>query len=58
MIHCHITFTTSPCKSGDIIPEKVDLIGNRKLPIQDEYIDKYLAEKDMDLKAKLDAEYA
>ena len=38
----------------DIIPEKVDLINRRKSPIQDEYIEKYLAEKDLDLTATLD----
>ena len=38
----------------DIIPEKVDLINNRKSPIQDEYIEKYLAEKDLNLTATLD----
>lgn len=42
----------------DIIPEKVDLINNRKSPIQDDYIEKYLAEKDLDLIATLDAESA
>ena len=42
----------------DIIPEKVDLINHRKSPIQDDYIEKYLAEKDLDLEATLDAEYA
>lgn len=42
----------------DIIPEKVDLINQRKSPIQDEYIEKYLAEKDLDLTATLDAEAA
>lgn len=42
----------------DIIPEKVDLINNRKSPIQDEYIEKYLAEKELDLTATLDAELA
>ena len=42
----------------DIIPEKVDLINLRKSPIQDEYIEKYLAEKDLDLTATLDAEAA
>lgn len=42
----------------DIIPEKVELINNRKSPIQDEYIEKYLAEKDLDLTATLDAELA
>ena len=40
----------------DIIPEKVDLINNRKSPIQDEYIEKYLAEKELDLTATLDGE--
>ncbi len=39
----------------DIIPEKVELINNRKSPIQDDYIEKYLAEKELDLTATLDA---
>lgn len=38
----------------DVIPEKVELINKRKSPIQDEYIEKYLAEKDLDLTATLD----
>ena len=38
----------------DVIPEKVNLINSRKSPIQDEYIEKYLAEKDLDLRATLD----
>ena len=42
----------------DIVPEKVDLINNRKSPIQDEYIEKYLAEKLLNLTATLDAEAA
>ena len=42
----------------DIIPEKVDLINQKKSPIQDEYIEKYLAEKDLNLVATLDAEAA
>lgn len=42
----------------DIIPEKVELINNRKSPIQDEYIEKYFAEKDLDLTATLDAKEA
>lgn len=42
----------------DIIPEKVELINQRKSPIQDEYIEKYLAEKGLDLTATLDAELA
>jgi UDPglucose 6-dehydrogenase len=42
----------------DIIPEKVELINKRQSPIQDEYIEKYLAEKDLDLTATLDAELA
>lgn len=42
----------------DIIPEKVNLINNRKSPIQDDYIEKYLAEKDLHLTATLDAEKA
>lgn len=42
----------------DIVPEKVELINNRKSPIQDEYIEKYLAEKELDLTATLDAKLA
>ena len=42
----------------DIIPEKVEMINNRKSPIQDEYIEEYLAEKELDLTATLDAETA
>lgn len=42
----------------DIIPEKVELINQRRSPIQDEYIEKYLAEKELDLTATLDAEKA
>ena len=42
----------------DIIPEKVEKINNRISPIQDEYIEKYLAEKELDLTATLDAEMA
>ena len=42
----------------DIIPEKVELINNRKSPIQDDYIEKYLAEKDLSLTATLDAKTA
>ena len=45
--HNHVT-------AVDIVPEKVDLINNRKSPIQDDYIEKYLAEKDLDLTATLD----
>ena len=45
--HNHVT-------AVDIIPEKVDLINNRKSPIQDDYIEKYLTEKDLDLTATLD----
>ena len=45
-------------KAVDIIPEKVDLINKKKSPIQDDYIEKYLAEKELDLEATLDAEYA
>ena len=45
--HNHVT-------AVDVIPEKVDLINQRKSPIQDEYIEKYLAEKDLDLTAILD----
>jgi len=42
----------------DIIPEKVEMINSRRSPIQDEYIEKYLAEKELDLTATLDAESA
>ena len=49
--HNHVT-------AVDIIPEKVDLINHRKSPIQDDYIEKYLAEKDLDLTATLDGEEA
>lgn len=42
----------------DIVPEKVELINDRKSPIQDEYIEKYLAEKKLDLTATLDAKLA
>lgn len=45
-------------KAVDIIKEKVDLINARKSPIQDDYIEKYLAEKNLNLEATLDAEYA
>ena len=49
--HNHVT-------AVDIIPEKVRLINDRKSPVQDEYIEKYLAEKDLDLTATLDGESA
>lgn len=49
--HNHVT-------AVDIIPEKVDLINNRKSPIQDDYIEMYLAEKELDLTATLDGEEA
>jgi len=42
----------------DIVPEKVDMVNQRKSPIQDEYIENYLAEKNLDLTATLDAEMA
>ena len=42
----------------DIVAEKVDLINRKISPIKDEYIEKYLAEKDLDLMATLDAELA
>lgn len=45
-------------KAVDIIKEKVDLINSKKSPIQDDYIEKYLAEKDLNLEATMDAEYA
>lgn len=49
--HHHVT-------AVDIVPEKVELINNKKSPIQDEYIEKYLAEKELDLVATLDAKEA
>lgn len=49
--HNHVT-------AVDIIPEKVDMINHRKSPIQDDYIEKYLAEKDLDLTATTDGESA
>lgn len=49
--HNHVT-------AVDILKEKVDLINNRKSPVQDEYIEKYLAEKELDLTATLDGESA
>lgn len=48
----------NPVTAVDIIPEKVKMINNRKSPIQDNYIEKYLAEKDLDLTATLDGEAA
>ena len=42
----------------DIVPEKVELINNRKSPIRDDYIEKYLAEKELNLTATLDAKAA
>lgn len=45
-------------KAVDIVPEKVELINNKKSPIQDDYIEKYLSEKELNLEATLDAEYA
>ena len=42
----------------DIVPEKVELINNKKSPIQDDYIEKYLSEKKLDLTATLDAKMA
>ena len=49
--HNHVT-------AVDIVPEKVELINSRKSPIQDEYIEKYLAEKELDLTATLDGDSA
>ncbi|MCI8664653.1 MAG: nucleotide sugar dehydrogenase [Hungatella sp.] len=49
--HNHVT-------AVDVIPEKVDFINQRKSPIQDEYIEQYLAEKELDLTATLDGEAA
>ena len=48
----------NPVTAVDIIPKKVDLLNNRRSPIQDTYIEKYLAEKELDLTATLDAESA
>ena len=45
-------------KAVDIVPEKVEMINRRKSPIQDEYIEKFFAEKDLDLVATLDADEA
>lgn len=45
-------------KAVDIIPEKVEIINNKKSPIRDDYIEKYLAEKELDLTATLDGESA
>lgn len=42
----------------DVVPEKVEMINNKKSPIQDDYIEKYLAEKELDLVATLDAKAA
>ena len=49
--HNHVT-------AVDIIPNKEELINNKKSPIQDEYIEKYLAEKELDLTATLDGKAA
>ena len=49
--HNHVT-------AVDLIPEKVELLNNRKSPIKDEYIEKYLAEKDLDISATLDGDSA
>ena len=48
----------NPVKAVDIVPEKVDLINRRKSPIQDEYIETYLAKKELDLTATLDGDAA
>ena len=45
--HHHVT-------AVDVLPEKVDMINNRKSPIQDDYIEKYLAEKPLDLTCTVD----
>ena len=49
--HNHVT-------AVDVVPEKVQLINDKKSPIRDEYIEKYLVEKDLDLVATLDGESA
>ena len=56
-ISCLIAQHHTVC-AVDLIKSKVDSINNRKSPIQDEYIEKYLAEKDLDLTATLDGEAA
>ncbi|EGI85681.1 UDP-glucose/GDP-mannose dehydrogenase family, NAD binding domain protein [Streptococcus pneumoniae GA17570] len=45
-------------KAVDIVAEKVELINQKKSPIQDDYIEKYLVEKDLNLEATMDAKYA
>lgn len=50
--------SASQVTAVDIIPEKVELINNKKSPIQDDYIEKYLEEKNLNLTATLDAEEA
>ena len=47
-----------PVYAVDIVPEKIDLINSKKSPIQDEYIEKYLADKKLNLTATLDAKLA
>ena len=49
--HHHVT-------AVDVMPEKVEMINHRQSPIQDEYIEKYLKEKDLDLSATMDGEVA
>lgn len=54
----HFYRNTIKVYAVDIVPEKVELINQKKSPIQDDYIEKYLNEKKLDLIATLDAELA
>jgi UDPglucose 6-dehydrogenase len=55
MLVCRLLRFSASVTAVDIIPEKVDMINNRKSPIQDDYIEKYFAEKELNLTATLDA---
>lgn len=57
-INSHIVGQHHKAIAVDIVPEKVEMINYRKSPIQDDYIEKYLAEKELDLTATLDAKTA
>lgn len=58
MLVCRLLCFSASVTAVDIIPEKVDMINNRKSPIQDDYIEKYLVEKELNLTATLDAKVA
>ena len=58
MLVCRLLRFSASVTVVDIIPEKVDMINNRKSPIQDDYIEKYLVEKELNLTATLDAKVA